>query len=66
MLLQIDAPAGNKLYSAGLDYDLDSFSFELLEECKPQELNDKEKYFIELYQSNIYGYNILSGNKGDK
>jgi hypothetical protein len=44
-----------------LEYGLDSFSFELLLECPPEELNEKEKYFIELYNSNIVGYNISKG-----
>ena len=59
--LGVDTPVGNKLYAAMREYGLDNFTFELLLECKPEELNKKEKYFIELYQANIYGYN---GNKG--
>lgn len=47
-----------------LEYGLDDFSFELLEECKPNELDEKEKYFIELYNSKIYGYNGTAGNNG--
>ena len=60
----IDTPQGNKLYAAMLEYGLDDFSFELLEECNGNELDAKEKYFIELYQSNIYGYNGNAGNNG--
>ena len=61
----IDTPSGNQLYIAMQKYGIDIFSIELLTECLPQELNEKEKYFIELYQSQIYGYNIKSGiNKG--
>ena len=40
---------------------LESFSFELLEECSRDELNEKEKYYISLYQSDKYGYNSNSG-----
>lgn len=57
----IDTPQGNQLYAAMLEYGLDTFSFELLLECSPEELNEKEKYFIELYNSNVVGYNILKG-----
>jgi len=57
----IDSPQGSQLYSAMLEYGLDSFSFELLLECSPEELNEKEKYFIKLYNSNIVGYNISKG-----
>jgi len=31
------------------DYGLDSFTFELLAECPKEELDAKERYFIELY-----------------
>lgn len=61
--LGVDTPPGNQLYIAMQEYGLDNFSIELLEECNPEELNKKEKYFIELYQSNIVGYNISGGNK---
>jgi hypothetical protein len=59
--LGIDTPQDNQLYAAMLEYGLDSFSFELLLECESSQLNEKEKYFIELYNSNAIGYN---GNKG--
>ena len=59
--LGIDTPPGNKLYKAIQEYGLDNFTFELLTECKQAELNEKEKYFIELYQADTFGYN---GNKG--
>ena len=62
MMLQIDAPQGNQLYAAAKEYGLDSFSFELLLECDPKELNEKEKYFIELYNSDAVGYNQTKGN----
>ena len=61
--LGVDTPPGNQLYIAMQEYGLDNFSIDLLEECNPEELNKKEKYFIELYQSNIVGYNISGGNK---
>lgn len=59
--LGIDTPRGNQLYAAMQEYGLDSFSFELLLECEPNQLNEKEKYFITLYNSDAIGYN---GNKG--
>lgn len=61
--LGIDTPAGNKLYKSMQDYGLQNFSFELLCECPKQELDEKEKYFIQLYQSDLYGYNGTKGNK---
>jgi len=59
--LGIDTPQGNQLYAAMLQDGLDSFSFELLLECASNQLNEKEKYFIELYNSNAIGYNMNKG-----
>lgn len=61
--LGIDTPAGNKLYKSIQEYGLENFTFELLTECSKEELNEKEKYFIELYQSDVYGFNGTGGNK---
>ena len=61
--LGIDTPAGNKLYAAMKEYGLDAFSWELLEECKSELLNEKERKYIELYDSVNYGYNSQKGNK---
>lgn len=61
--LGIDTPVGNKLYKAMLEYGLENFTFELLCQCSKEQLDEKERYFIELYQADLYGYN---GNKGNK
>ena len=37
---------------------IENFTFELLEECKKEELHDKEKYWIEFFESNKYGLNM--------
>ena len=43
-------------------YGEDNFSFEILEECSKKELNEKEKYWINYYNSEIpNGYNMTSG-----
>lgn len=60
--LGIDTPQGNKLYKAMKEDGLWNFSFEVLEFCSPAELNEKEKYYIELYQSKDFGYNTQAGN----
>ena len=59
--LGIDTPASNKLYKAMIEDGLWNFSFEVLEECPSAQLNEKEKYYIQLYKSYDYGYN---SNKG--
>lgn len=61
--LSIDTPQGNKLYKAMQEYGLEHFSFELLEECPAEELNEKERYFISLYSADTLGYNSQKGNK---
>lgn len=61
--LGIDTPAGNKLYKAMQEDGIWNFTFELLEKCSKEELNKKEKYYIELYDSYNFGYN---SNKGVK
>lgn len=57
--LQIDAPAGNKLYKAMIEYGIWNFSWEVLEEVLPANLNEKEDYYIQLYDSINYGYNSI-------
>lgn len=60
--LDIDTPAGNKLYKAMKEEGIWNFSWELLEECPRNELDAKEKFYIELYQSKDFGYNTTKGN----
>ena len=61
--LGIDTPANNPLYKAMIADGIWNFSFEVLEECSKEELNEKEKYYIQLYQSKDFGYNSTIGNK---
>lgn len=60
--LGIDTPAGNKLYKSMQEYGIWNFSFEMLEECPRELLNEKEKYYINLYSSYDYGFNSNRGN----
>ena len=50
------------LYRAMRKYGLDNFSFEILEECKMSELDDKERQYIKQY--NTYGENGYNQNTG--
>lgn len=61
--LGIDAPATNKLYKAMQEDGVWNFSFELMEECPRDQLNEKERQWIEMYQSDKTGYNSTKGNK---
>ncbi len=60
--LGIDTPAKNKLYKAMIEYGLSHFSWEILEECERADLDEKEKFFIDLYQAKEFGYNSQVGN----
>lgn len=61
--LGIDTPVGNKLYKAMLEDGIWNFTWELLEKCESIELNEKEAFYIELYDSCNFGYNSTKGNK---
>jgi len=61
--LGIDTPPGNKLYKAMQEDGLENFTFELLEECSREDLDAKERYFIQLYQAKEFGFNGNEGNK---
>ena len=59
--LGIDASATNTLYNNMQKYKVWNFTFELLEECPQKQLNEKEAFWIQSYQSNIYGLNTQKG-----
>jgi group I intron endonuclease len=61
--LGIDAPATNKRCNFMREKGVDNFTFEILEKCSITELNEKEKFYINLYQSYDFGYNSTGGNK---
>ena len=59
--LGIDTPVTSQLYAFMREKGVDTFTFEVLEKCPAGELNEKEKFYIDLYQTYDYG---LNGNKG--
>lgn len=42
-------------------YGKENFLYEILEECSIDQLNEKEKYWIEKLQATKYGYNCFTG-----
>lgn len=56
--------ANQKIHDVMREEGLWNFSFELLEECTKDQLGDREKYYIEFFQSNQpqFGYNVVSGS----
>ena len=60
--LQKDGKEYNKvLYCAMRKYGLANFSFEVLEECAPSELAEREIYWIAYYDTYKNGYNATPG-----
>lgn len=51
----------NYLYRAMRKYGIENFKFEVIEECDAQELNNREKYWIQYYDSYHNGYNETCG-----
>lgn len=52
------------LYMAFEKYGLENFEFSILEECSLQELNDKEIFYISVFNSYYNGYNQTLGGSG--
>lgn len=61
--LGIDCPGNNKLFPAMQKYGITNFTFELMEECPKEDLDEREAYWISYYDSYTYGYNSTRGNK---
>lgn len=51
------------IYRAFRKYGIDNFTFEILEECLADDLNEKEKYWITYYDTFFNGYNQTLGGE---
>lgn len=49
------------LYDSMFEEGLENFSFEIVETCGKEEQAEKEKYWIDFYKSDQYGYNMRRG-----
>ena len=49
------------LYNAIRKYGVENFSFEVIEECSKEKLNEREIYWIKKYDSFHNGYNLTPG-----
>lgn len=54
--------ADQKIHHAMRDEGLWNFQFELLEECDKSKLGEREKYYIEFFNTQKYGYNAVAGS----
>lgn len=59
--LHLGSSMNNKLYKAMEEHGIENFSFEFLEQCDKLDLNDREKFYIDYYQSVEYGLNEKAG-----
>ena len=61
--LGIDMPITNKFYSSMMQLKPWNFTWEVIEYCPKEQLNEKEKYWIDFYQTNTWGWNSKGGNR---
>ena len=61
--LGIDASATNTLYNNMQSTGVWNFTFELLQKCERSKLNEKERFWIDMYSSNKVGLNTRGGVK---
>lgn len=59
--LGAETPTRNKLYSAMRQDGVENFTYEIIEECERQDLNNRECYWIDFFKSQDYGYNETKG-----
>lgn len=52
------------IYDAFIKYGINNFSFEAIELCKENKLNEREKYWISYYDTYKNGYNMTTGGEG--
>lgn len=53
-----DPPTRNKLYPAMMELGVENFTFELIEECSQEKLNEREDYWQDYFQAKEFGYSI--------
>lgn len=61
---QLDHSYNTPLYRSFRKYGISQFSFSVIEECKVSELNNRERYWINYYDSFFNGYNLTLGGDG--
>jgi len=59
--LGAESGSRNKLYMAMKDDGVENFAFELVEECSIADLNEREKFWIDFFKTQSFGYNSTSG-----
>ena len=53
-----ETPTKNKLYPAMLSIGPENFTFEVVEECEKNQLDEREDYYQQFFHAIDYGYSI--------
>ena len=53
-----ETPTRNKLYPAMAEYGVENFSFEIIEKCSKDKLNEKEDFWQDYFKAKEFGYSI--------
>lgn len=53
-----ETPTSNKLYPAMMSFGVENFTFEIIQECKKSELNEREDYWQDFFKAKEFGYSI--------
>jgi len=53
----------NRFYTEMKTLGPENFMYEILEECSRNKLNERERYWIDFYDSTAWGFNSTQGNK---
>ena len=56
--LGADTPTRNKLYPAMATFGVENFTFEIIEECNKEQLDEREDYYQDFFHTKDYGYSI--------
>lgn len=57
----ISTIADQRIHQAMRDEGIWNFTFELIEECSKEQLNEREKYYINFFSTEKLGYNQKAG-----
>lgn len=57
--LGAETPTRNKLYPAMASFGVENFSFEIIEQCAKDKLDEQEDYWQDFYHAKDFGYSII-------
>ena len=63
---QVQQGDSDYIHNAMRKYGKEGFSYEIIEQCPQEIINEREKYWINYYDSYNNGYNLTTGGEGVK